>query len=107
MAKQETPEFNLESILSNPVDAKTLKGFIDEACLSKSKIRSENEAITDIRNEAKDKLGMPPSLFNHLVKTKFNEDLEKEHARLEATDQALTKLYGVSGAKGEKTADNE
>jgi hypothetical protein len=96
MSKPQKAEFSLETILSNPVDSKTLKGFIDESILCKTKVRTENEALADIRNEAKEKLCIPPSLFNNLVKTKFNESLEADQAKLEATDATLTKLYGTA-----------
>lgn len=97
--KQPKPEFNLDSILNNPVDAKRLKGFIDESVLEKEQIARHNEGLKDIRNEAKDALGIPPALFNHLVKTKFNESLKEEHEKLDATDQTLSKLYGESVAE--------
>ena len=98
--KTAKPEFSLETILNNPVDSRTLKGFIDEAMLSKGKIKMENEGLTDIRNEAKDKLGIPPGLFNNLVKTKFNESLKADHEKLEQTDLAITKLYGAYDESG-------
>lgn len=115
LPKQPKPEFNLDSILNNPVDAKRLKGFIDEALLHKTKIKAANEDITDIRNEAKDSLGIPPALFNTLVKTKFNESLEQDQEKLDATDLTLTKLYGstktikinTNGAAEVNAADEE
>lgn len=99
-------EFSLETILSNPVDARTLKGFIDESILCKTKVKMENEALADIRNEAKEKLGIPPGLFNTLVRTKFNESLEADQAKMEATDATLTALYGTA-TSNEAARDTE
>jgi hypothetical protein len=93
MSKIAKTEFSLETILSNPVDSKTLKGFIDEALLAKGKVRMENEAIADIRNEAKDKLNIPPGLFNYLVKSQFSDSLKADGEKVEQADLALTKLY--------------
>lgn len=96
--KQDKTEFNILTILNNPVDSKTLKGFIDEALLEKNKVANANMAITDIRNEAKDKLGIPPGQFNHMVSTKFNESLAREKDKFENTEETLGKLYGDSAA---------
>lgn len=96
MRAPKTPknDFSIETILSNPVDSRALKGFIDEAIIAKQKVKLENEGLADIRNEAKDKLGIPPGLFNHLVKTKFNESLKAEREKMETTDTTLVSLYG-------------
>jgi len=108
LPKQPKPEFNLESILNNPVDAKKLKGFIDESLIFKGKIRTANDDLKGIREGVKDDLGVPPALFNHLVKTKFNESLQQEHEKLEATDATLSKLYGtISGVSGGPSQDED
>jgi hypothetical protein len=98
MARQpkEKPEFNITSILNNPVDSKTLKGFIDEALLHKNTIANANAGISDIRNEAKEQLGIPPAQFMHMVNTKFKESLKKEKDKVDVTEGALGKLYGDS-----------
>jgi hypothetical protein len=90
-------DFSIETILKNPVDARTLKGFIDEAIIIKTKIQLENSGLADIRTEAKDKLGIPPGMLNHLVNTKFKESLVAERNKLETTDTALVSLYGEDG----------
>jgi hypothetical protein len=94
--KQSKPEFNLDSILNNPVDSKTLQGFIDEAVLCREAKKSQNEAEADIRNEARDKLGIPPAMFNFLVKTRFADSLKTDKDKVEAGETVMEKLYGVS-----------
>jgi hypothetical protein len=99
LPKQPKPEFNLDSILNNPVQAKELKGYIEESLIHKRAIANANNGIADIRTEAKDSLGIPPGLFNYLVKTKFKEAedaLEKDQEKVDSADAALTKLYGSS-----------
>jgi hypothetical protein len=104
--KQAKTEFSIETILSNPVDSRTLKGFIDESIISKTKVKMENESLADIRNEAKDKLGIPPGLFNQLVRTKFNESLKADREKMEVVDDTLVSLYGEDdGANFSSEAD--
>lgn len=107
--KTAKPEFSLETILNNPVDSKTLKGFIDEALLSKGKIKLENEALSDIRNEAKDNLGIPPSLFNYLVKVQFSDSLNTDNEKVEQADLVSSKLYGngIDSPTGNVQADTD
>ena len=95
MAKKEKVEFDLQSILSNPVDAKTLQGFIDEAVICRTKKKFETEAEADIKNEAKDKLGIPAETFNFLVKTRFNDTLKKDKDKVSDAEEVMEKLYGV------------
>ena len=66
---QTANEVTLESILNNPVTAKTLDGFIQEINLCQGKIASERVAIKDILAEAKDKLGLKSSLVRKLARS--------------------------------------
>lgn len=95
MARQPKPEFNLDSILNNPVDSKTLKGFIDEAVLLKEQQKSASESIADIRAEAKDKLGIPPKEFNSFVKARVKNSVRDDLEKAEQSSYVLEKLYGV------------
>lgn len=103
--KQKAPDFNIETILKNPVDSRMLKCLIDTALISKTKIELENAAIADQRNEAKDKLGMPSVVFNKLVSVKHNQSLAQERTKMETTDTALVSLYGEDGGMLGPTAD--
>ena len=62
-------EMTLETILSNPVDKKTLDGFIQEINFHQGKIREERAGIKDILDEAKAKLGIKGSLLRKLAKS--------------------------------------
>lgn len=103
--KQKKPDFNIDTILKNPVDARMLKCLIDTALISKTKIDLENAAIADQRNEAKDKLGMPPAVFNKLVSVKHNQSLAQERAKMETTDTTLVTLYGENAGLVGPVAD--
>lgn len=70
--KKTKVEFSLDGLLNNPVTKKQLEGFIEESVLCRSKIKTEQEAIRDIRNEAKDSLGIPGKILGKLVKESMN-----------------------------------
>ena len=78
-------EFSLESITSNEVAKKRLLGFIEEAALCRRKIKTENEALKDIRNEARDSINIPPKVFNKLLRLQMENEntIEKEMEDLE------------------------
>ena len=71
--KPKKPEFSLQTILSNDVTKKQLLGFIDEIVLAESKIKSEREAIRDIKGEAESALGVPSNVLNELVREKLDQ----------------------------------
>ena len=74
-------------------DKQSMKGFIEEAVRSKQRIKMEQEAMKDIRNEAKDKLGVTPKLFNKLVKAVHKQDLGKEKQEFEEFEAVLELIY--------------
>ena len=79
-------EFSIESITSNETAKKRLLGFIGEAILAKRKIKTEQETLKDIRNEAKDSIGIPPKVFNKLLR------LQLEGASLDQEMEELEKI---------------
>jgi uncharacterized protein (UPF0335 family) len=79
-------EFSIESITSNETAKKRLLGFIEEAILANRKIKTEQETLKDIRNEAKDSIGIPPKVFNKLLR------LQLEGASLDQEMEELEKI---------------
>lgn len=87
-------EFSLSQIQGNPATRKQLEGFIAEIVLCKNKIKSESEAVGDIRKEAKDSLGIPPKILMKLVRESMSagsieaelQDLETVKAISEVID---------------------
>lgn len=73
MEKTKKAEFSLGALLANPVTMKQLLGFIDEIVLCEGKIKSEREAIKDIRGEAEQSLGIPSQILNDLVREKMDQ----------------------------------
>lgn len=78
--------------LNTEGERQSLKGFIDETLNCKRRIKMEQEAIRDIRNEAKERLNVPPKLFNKLVGIVLKDSLQKEQGELETVDELLTEL---------------
>jgi hypothetical protein len=95
MAKDLAGDMNIETILANPNDSKILMGFIEEYMLCSRKIKNENEAKRDIRNECKDKLGIKPSAFNKYAKA-FDDvaSAEKSEAEWEEAIAVVKSLQG-------------
>jgi len=98
LPKQPKPEFNFDSILNNPVDARKLKEFIDYSCEIKGKIEVHAADLKQQRDDAKENLGIPPALFNTLVKAKFNDGISAEKEKVDQADLALYKLWGIMGS---------
>ena len=93
MAKKQKVEFSLDQLIKNPVTAKQLTGFIEEIMLCKVKMQQESEAVKDIRNEAKDSLGVPGKILNKLVKERMNPgSIESEVHDLDDVQQLAVGL---------------
>jgi uncharacterized protein (UPF0335 family) len=91
--KKQKAEFSLDGLLKNPVSVKQLTGFIEEIMLCKVKMQQDSEAIKDIRNEAKDSLGVPGKILNKLVKERMNAgSIESEVHDLDEVQQIAAGL---------------
>lgn len=91
--KQKVEVRAIEDILNNPSDRSKLENFIQEAVDSKTRIASENELIKDIKEDAKEKIGLDPSLFNDLVRISFKHDHLKTQEKISALDSAIEILF--------------
>jgi hypothetical protein len=85
------PEFSLGAVLANEVTKKQLIGFIEEIVLCESKIKSEREAIKDIKGEAETSLAIPSTVLSELVRERLdNGSIEAKIKKLEeAKDLAV------------------
>lgn len=89
--KSKKPEFSLSTVLANEVTKKQLLGFIEEVVMCEGKIKSEREALKDIKNEAETALGIPSSVLGDLVRERMdNGSIEAKIKKLEeAKDLAV------------------
>lgn len=92
MAKKNEEIYDVVSLASE-ADRNTLKGFIEEGVLAKQRIQRENEALKDIRTEAKDRLKMKPALFNRLVDAVMKDSVRKVREDFEQFDEIIETLY--------------
>ena len=92
MAKKQKVEFSISTIIANEVTKKQLQGYIEEIVLSKNKAKDANAAIKDIKDEAKNSLGIPGKILNNLVK-EYLDDGSIEHQITE-----LEEAKGLSDA---------
>lgn len=90
-------EFSLSALQANPVQMKALEGFIQEVALCRGKIKTEQSSIGDIRNEAKDSLGIPGKILMKLVREYMSEgSLESEMNDLELVQSLNQAIEGSS-----------
>jgi hypothetical protein len=94
--KSKKPEFSLASVLANEVTKKQLLGFIEEVVLCEGKIKTEREALKDIKNEAETSLGIPSSLLGDLVRERMDVgSIEAKIKKLEEA-QGIAEGLGIS-----------
>lgn len=79
--------------LKTEQEKKMLKGFIDEAVAAKIRIKMENEAIRDIKTEAKEKLGVAGNIFNKTVNAIFKDSITKEKQDYDEFETIVETLY--------------
>lgn len=85
-------------------DAAALAPFIDEALIVKDKIELYKGSLKDIKERAKDELGIKPKLFNQILNMRFkrNRDLVEEE------NEELIELYdSIYPAKSDEFDDSD
>jgi len=82
----------ISSIIKNPSSLSQLKIFIDEAVNDKIKILDRNESIKRLREEAVEKLGIQPKMFNALVSLFFNNNFDEKLAEIGELETAIDGL---------------
>ena len=84
---------SVEAILANQSDKSKLITFLEEAVRCKLRMASETEAISDLRSEAAEKLGLQPKLFNQLVKVSLNNSQTETKEEISALESAIEVLF--------------
>jgi hypothetical protein len=96
--KKEKPQIRqLEDILGNPSDKSKLESFLDEAVRCKTRMADENEALKDLRETAKEDLGLDPKQFNQLSAIAFKNNFLEKQAEFSALDFAIEALFNKEG----------
>ncbi len=74
-------------------DKEALKGFIDEAVLCKKRIADQQEALRDIKNEAKERFNISPKVFSKAVNIVFKDSLLVEQQTYDEVETVLELAY--------------
>jgi hypothetical protein len=81
-------EFSISTIMSNEVTKKQLHGYVQELAICRDKMKSEANAIKDIKSVAKNDLGIPGKILNQLLKEYLDDgSIEAEILQLEEAKQ--------------------
>ena len=68
---------------TSPADIKKVQDAVKESYNSMVRISAEKDLMKDIAAKMKEELGMPPSLFNRMVKTYFKSSFTTETEKAE------------------------
>jgi hypothetical protein len=93
-AKNNTQFKSIEDIMNNPALKAKLNNLVDEAVRAKQRIYMEQQTIKDLREVAKNDIGLNPKLFGHYTAAVFNNDYVK---RKDDVDQISTLLDAIIG----------
>ncbi len=74
-------------------DKEALKGFIEEGVLAKKRIAKEQEALRDIKNEAKERFNIPAKVFNKAVNIVFKDSMAAEQQTYDDVETILEIAY--------------
>lgn len=90
--KPNTKFRDIQSILKDPLLKAKLNNLVDEAVRCKQRIYSEQQAIKDLRDVARNEVALNPKHFNYYVSMVYNSDYT---ARKEDVDQLATLIEAV------------
>lgn len=79
--------------LSSPADQQALRGFIEEIIMAKSKIKDLNSDIKDIRENAKERLNVPPKMLNKWVSIVEKDTMRDLREEYETTERVIALLF--------------
>ena len=83
MTTKTKPEFNVNA------DKATLKNLLSDASDVKTMMEGQRDTLKSLRDEAKDKLGLEPKVFNKLLTMHH----KRNRAEVEAETDELVEIY--------------
>ena len=92
--KKLAPEFSIDKVLNDDNLKKQLEGFIEEAILVQTEIATQKDSLKNIRDEAKDSIGITPRMLMKLVRLKTGQ------SSLEGAEKELEDLRLLLDALG-------
>lgn len=88
---------SIQDIMRDPAMKAKLNNLVDEAVRCKQRIYTEQQAMKDLRDVARNDVALNPKLFNYYVAMVFNNDYA---ARKENVDQLETLIETVMNLGG-------
>lgn len=92
--KPNTKFRSIQDILKDPQLKAKLNNLVDEAVRCKQRIYSEQQAIKDLRDVARNDVALNPKLFNLYINAAFNNDYA---ARQDNLTEQLTLIESIIG----------
>ena len=90
------PKEKKEFMISTETDRLKIENAIKEASNSKTRIAAENDNIKSIKDVMKEELGMPPKLFNQMLKIYHAQEFAKKRAEDEQVEETYRKVFKVT-----------
>jgi hypothetical protein len=95
--KKQTKLRDIQSIMKDPALRAKLTNCVDEAVRCKLRIYTEQQAIKDLTEAAKNDVGIHPSLFKLYVNSAYNNDYTTRKASLEEMIELIDSVIGIAG----------
>lgn len=73
-----------------------IQNAIKEASNSKTRIEGENDNIKSIKEILKEELGMPPKLFNQMLKAYHKSAFDEQISEAEAFEETYRKVFKIT-----------
>ena len=82
-------------IPSSPADIQKLKNLVIEVSNCKTRIQAEKDLIKDIKERAKDELGIGAKSFNGLCKAHYEQSLNEQVSAVQNVADLYEAIFGV------------
>lgn len=96
----------VEDILKDPLLKAKLNNCVDEAVRCKQRIFNEQQSIKDLRDVARNDVGINPKLFSYYVSMVFNNDYAARKDNVDQLDALITAVMAL-GLQDDVPGDDE
>ena len=81
-------------IPSSPADIQKLKGMVDEAVNSKTRIQAENDQIKEIKDDIAETFELPKKIIGQMINTAYKQNLGEVEKDAEDLSELYEAIYG-------------
>lgn len=97
---------DIQTILKDPELKAKLNNMVDEAVRCKQRIHNEQQSIKDIRDAARNDVGINPKLFNYYVSMVFNNDYASRLENVQSLETLIETVMAL-GLNDDVPGDDE